>query len=694
MLTAFMVVNTMAQTWNCGYPNAADVKATLSGGTLTISGKGAMIDYSSYRVPPWKDVTKAVIEDGVTTIGEWTFSNCPVLTSATIGNSVMSIGKGAFYDCNGLTAIDVVAGNASFSSQDGVLFNKGKTTLILYPIGKPGSSYTVPNSVTSIGESAFFFSRLTSVTIPNGTIGNGAFQACDCLTSVTIGNGVTSIGNMAFVKCWKLTSVTIGSGVTSIGSMAFDACESLTSITCLKPNPATITMGNQVFGDDMYSYSMNKNNCLLKVPAGAVSLYKKAPQWKSFQKIMDGGANLKSLTVNAGTLNPAFNSSIFMYRDTVPQNVGNIVLKTTPTTGATVSGDGQKTLNFGENTFEIKVTTAQGTSVYTVIVIRTVDTYLLTDLTVSAGALSPEFKPDTFVYKAIVPVSVENVVLKATPITGATVSGDGKKALKMGENTFEIKVVSPTLGSFVYTVTITRAESDILFQLINIDETTSGNTTTTYSGWKFTLIDGYKLNYQLTTGNVSGDFPLHFDVRDGLITHDTIINVKAYSVYNITLNLTGITYSQSSDLWFTKTYYNGVLVNIIMIYTRHAGNVIASNDRDTLSTTEINFVGSGIKNVSVSDLTFVKGYGNPTSVKEVSAAPAVAVFPNPATEFITIQGAAGSLITVSDLSGRTVYKQAMTGESETIAVSSWANGVYLVAVQTGNNKTVSKIVKK
>jgi len=72
----------------------------------------------------------------------------------------------------------------------------------------------------------------------------------------------------------------------------------------------------------------------------------------------------------------------------------------------------------------------------------------------------------------------------------------------------------------------------------------------------------------------------------------------------------------------------------------------------------------------------------------------IAVFPNPATDYITIAGATASRITVSDLSGRVVYQQAMTSDKETIAVSSWAKGIYLVMVQTGNNKTVSKIVKK
>jgi hypothetical protein len=69
------------------------------------------------------------------------------------------------------------------------------------------------------------------------------------------------------------------------------------------------------------------------------------------------------------------------------------------------------------------------------------------------------------------------------------------------------------------------------------------------------------------------------------------------------------------------------------------------------------------------------------------------VFPNPATNYITVKGIAESIITVSDLSGKMIDKQVMAGESKDIDVSSWASGVYLISVEKGNNRTVSKIVK-
>ena len=219
------------------------------------------------RYPQGKSQTSYTIPDSVTSIGDWAFDGCTRLTSITIPNSVTSIGDDAFWgctgltsitipnsvtsigynafrDCTGLTSINVASGNNYYSGINGVLFNKKKTELIRYPEEKSQTSYTIPNSVTSIGDWAFDgCTRLTSITIGNSvtSIGRTAFQGCTGLTSITIPNSVTSIGNFAFEYCTGITSITIGNGVTSIGNSTFVGCTGLTSITI--PNSVTSIEG-------------------------------------------------------------------------------------------------------------------------------------------------------------------------------------------------------------------------------------------------------------------------------------------------------------------------------------------------------------------------------------------------------------------------------------------------------------------
>jgi len=180
------------------------VNLDLSGSTITYIGNS---DFGYFD-----NLTGITIPNSVTGIGDFAFAWCDNLTGAlTIPSSVIDIGYCAFDECTSLTAINVDSANTVYSSQDGVLYNKGKTGLIQYPAGKTGSTFTIPSSVTSIGESAF--------------------GGCTGLTGVTIPDNVTSIGYLAFSNCRSLTGITIGNGVTSIGSAAFLSCKSLTSVT-------------------------------------------------------------------------------------------------------------------------------------------------------------------------------------------------------------------------------------------------------------------------------------------------------------------------------------------------------------------------------------------------------------------------------------------------------------------------------
>ena len=211
-------------------------------GLTSITIPSGFISIGDYAFWNCTGLTSITIQNGVTSIGTGAFWNCTGLTSITIPSSVTSIGVNVFYNCTGLTDITVDSNNSSFCSESGVLFNKDKTTLIYYPLGKNDSSYTIPDGVTVIEQYAFYCnSKLTSVTIPSGvtSIGEMAFRECSGLTSVIVQSSVTSIEYNAFWCCFNLI-IYIPGGIT-IGIDAFYSTAAKITYTVDSSNNVKIT---------------------------------------------------------------------------------------------------------------------------------------------------------------------------------------------------------------------------------------------------------------------------------------------------------------------------------------------------------------------------------------------------------------------------------------------------------------------
>jgi hypothetical protein len=165
---------------------------------ITISGSIISIGIGAFE--SCTSLTNVTIPNGVSGIGDGAFFFCSSLTNVTILGSITNIGHSALGYCTNLLAIIMDPANPSYRSADGVLFDKGLTTLIQFPGGKPGS-YSIPGSVTNIGHSAFRY----------GT----------SLSSLTIPGSVTSIGVLAFADCTSLQRIFFKGNAPSAGSGAF-----------------------------------------------------------------------------------------------------------------------------------------------------------------------------------------------------------------------------------------------------------------------------------------------------------------------------------------------------------------------------------------------------------------------------------------------------------------------------------------
>ncbi|MDD2995636.1 MAG: leucine-rich repeat protein [Paludibacter sp.] len=235
---------------------------------------------------PEGKVGTQIIPNTVTAISDNAFQSCSKITgSITIPSSVTSIGNNSFYGCTGVTDFLVSTGNTTYASSDGVLFNKALTTLVKYPPGKTGS-YSIPSSVT--------------------TIGNYAFYNCTKLTGdLIIPNTVTTIKEGAFSSCSGLNGLlTIGTGVSSIESNAFTNCTNIKVINCLRSTPPTT---------NQWTFNFSVYPVVYTPSAAAATAYKAATGWTNFPTILAPGFSVSPASISGLNYAPGATSSDAKY---------------------------------------------------------------------------------------------------------------------------------------------------------------------------------------------------------------------------------------------------------------------------------------------------------------------------------------------------------------------------------------------
>lgn len=196
---------------------------SLSAGTLTITGSGAMTDFTEKDMAPWyglrSQIVRLVLPEGLATIGDLAFYGCENLTAVTVPASVTRIGDYAFAECKGLELLDLgsvrFVGESAFSDCVSL------------------KALRLPDSLESIGLKGFYrCESINTVTIPASvtSLGISAFSYCKNLVSADVRASVSTIPELLFYGCVRLSAVTIAGTADDIGDFAFRGCDALTTV--------------------------------------------------------------------------------------------------------------------------------------------------------------------------------------------------------------------------------------------------------------------------------------------------------------------------------------------------------------------------------------------------------------------------------------------------------------------------------
>ena len=247
-------------------------------------------------------ITTVKMSKNVESIGSWAFYGCDSLMSIELPDTLKRIEDLAFHDCksltvlnipasveyinedrtfagsNKLTAINVAEGNPYYMSVDGVLYNKDQTTLIVYPAGKTGRSFTIPETVKKVNGYAFYWNGIIeSISVPGSveTIGGDAFAGCKKLTSISFSEGHISIGTTAFHQCNTLPSITFPASLQRLGDDMFESCYELKEILVAEGSESFKSVDGVLFdasGKTLVAYPVGKVQGTYSVPEGVESI--------------------------------------------------------------------------------------------------------------------------------------------------------------------------------------------------------------------------------------------------------------------------------------------------------------------------------------------------------------------------------------------------------------------------------------
>ena len=661
-------------------------------------------------------LTNIIIPNSVTSIGSSSFWGCSNINNLILGTSVTNVGNAALFMCSKLTTVTLPASlstiggesfgnqwavkeyivdsnNQNFSSVNGVLFNKDKTTLILFPKNANTTTYAIPVTVSTIGDKAFQYSSVTSVSIPASltTIVENAFGNCRSLTefvvdptnanfstlngclfnknqsaliispagkkgNYTIPNTVTSIRNYAFSGSTSLTSVVIGSSVSSIGSGAFVDCWNLISVSSARAIP--LSFANPfVFG------GMNNTKWTLYVPVGSKADYLAADQWKDVPKIVEGFPAIVDTEVA---------SSITATTAVAGGNVTSEGTSTVTARGICWSFDafptiaGSKTIDgAGLGAFTSDISNLSPGHMYHVRAYATSDvgTAYGSDLTFITVGTPPT-----------ITTTEASSITKTTAISGGNITSFGTSSI-IASGVCWSTSANPTIAD---------------------NKTTDGTGFGVFPSSIAGLSSGVTYHYRAYATNNSGTSYGSDKTFSTLGTLPAVTTTAAVSINTTSAILGGNVTSQGSS----AVTYRGICWGRTVNPTT-ADNITTDGTGAGIFSTTITGLTPGIiyhfrayatnsvGTVYGDDLTFVTTTTGLSDEKINS----ITLYPNPAINELQIKNLDGvAIFTLSDLSGRQLINKKITND-ELVSVSALPKGIYIVRITTKDGTIEKKVVK-
>lgn len=628
----------------------------------------------------------------VTTIGDNAFNGCTKLASITIPASLSTIGSKSFANWWGVKEFIVDSDNLSYSSVDGVLFNKNKTTLILFP--KDAITYTIPGTVTTIGGEAFQYNfGVNRVVIPASltTIVDDAFGSCRGLTefvvnpgnvnfstldsclfnknhsaliiypagkkgNYTIPNMVTSIRNSAFSGCTSLTSVVIGSSVSSMGTWSFENCWNLTSISSARAIPISL--------NNPYVFSAIANtNWTLYVPVGSKAAYQADNQWKDAPNIVEGF--------------PAI----------VDTEIASSITTTTAVAGGNVSNEGTSPVTsrgvcWSSTEFPTvagkKTTDGTGLGVFTSSISDLSPGVTYHIRAYATSELGTAYGSDmTFATLGIPPtVSTTEVgsIAKTTAISGGNITSVGTSQV-IARGVCWSTSANPTTAD---------------------NKSTDGTGTGVFSSSMAGLTSGVTYHYRAYATNNAGTSYGLDKTFSTLGTLPTVTTTAAATISTTSATAGGNVTSEGSS----SVTFRGICWST-------TANPTTADNKTTDGT------GAGIFSTSITGLTpgvtyhfracatnsVGTTYGDDFIVVTTTTGlsdekiSSITLYPNPAIDDLQIKYLDGvGSFTLSDLSGRQLINKKITND-ELVSVSALPKGIYIVKITTKDGTIKKKVVK-